>query len=177
MNRPGHEDTNFFVGTEVEASPAVGRRTLFVVGLQDADQIMWQLGESDRKSKNPITHIYFGANQSFPNPTINDATVWTAWERMILHWLDRGYWCTLDLDVGAVEGLAEGSLCEQSQFIPMLSVKLPYIKLLGYNTTIKLDDRDFKATNPGVWCHSLHDLLDRKTFTSWDQYTKDEVIK
>ena len=177
MNRQGHETANFFVGTEVEASPVVGHRTLFVVGLQDADQIMWQLGESDRKSKNPITHIYFGANQSFPNPTINDATVWTAWERMILHWLDRGYWCTLDLDVGAVGGLAEGSLCEQSQFIPMLSVKLPYIKLLGYNTTIKLDDRDFKATNPGVWCHSLHDLLDRKTFTSWDQYTKDEVIK
>ena len=177
MNRQGHETANFFVGTEVEASPVVGHRTLCVVGLQDADQIMWQLGETDRKSKNPITHIYFGANQSFPNPTFNDATVWTAWERMILHWLDRGYWCTLDLDVGAVEGLAEGSLCEQSQFIPMLSVKLPYVKLLGYNTTIKLDDRDFKATNPGVWCHSLHDLLDRKTFTSWDQYTKDEVIK
>ena len=177
MNRQGHETANFFVGTEVEASPVAGHRTLFVVGLQDADQIMWQLGESDRKSKNPITHIYFGANQSFPNPTINDATVWTAWERMILHWLDRGYWCTLDLDVGAVEGLAEGSLCEQSQFIPMLSVKLPYVKLLGYNTTIKLDDRDFKATNPGVWCHSLHDLLDRTTLTSWDQYTKDEVIK
>jgi len=177
MNRQGHETANFFVGTEVEASPVIGHRTLFVVGLQDADQIMWQLGESDRKNKNPITHIYFGANQSFPNPTVNDATVWTAWERMILHWLDRGYWCTLDLDVGAVEGLAEGSLCEQSQFIPMLSVKLPYIKLLGYNTTIKLDDRDFKATNPGVWCHSLHDLLDRKTFTSWDKYTKDEVIK
>jgi hypothetical protein len=177
MNRPGHEDTNFFVGTEVEASPVAGHRTLFVVGLQDADQIMWQLGESDHKSKNPITHIYFGANQSFPNPTMNDAGVWTAWEQMIQPWLDRGYWCTLDLDSSAVEGLCEGSLCEQAQFVPMISVKLPYIKLLGYNATIKLDDKDFKATNPGVWCHSLHDLLDRKTFTSWDQYTKDEVIK
>jgi len=177
MNRQGHETVNFFVGTEVEASPVVGHRTLFVVGLQDADQIMWQLGESDRKSKNPITHIYFGANQSFPNPTMNDAEPWDAWERMVQHWLDRGYWCTLDLDVSAVDGLCEGGLCEQAQFVPMISVKLPYIKLLGYNATIKLDDKDFKATNPGVWCHSLHDLLDRKTFTSWDKYTKDEVIK
>ena len=164
-------DITFFTGVEIEKTPAYGMKTLFVTGVHDAYVIM----ELAREHK--CQHIYFGANQSFPNPTINDATVWTAWERMILHWLDRGYWCTLDLDVGAVEGLAEGSLCEQSQFIPMLSVKLPYIKLLGYNTTIKLDDRDFKATNPGVWCHSLHDLLDRKTFTSWDQYTKDEVIK
>ena len=177
MNRQGHEDTNFFVGTEVEASPVNGHRTLFVVGLQKGEDIDWKRGEIDSKARNPITHIYFGANQSFPNPTINDSTIWTAWEQMIQPWLDRGYWCTLDLDSSAVEGLCEGSLCEQAQFVPMISVKLPYIKLLGYNATIKLDDKDFKATNPGVWCHSLHDLLDRKTFTSWDQYTKDEVIK
>ena len=161
MNRQGHEDTNFFVGTEVEASPVAGHRTLFVVGLQKGEDIDWKRGEIDSKARNPITHIYFGANQSFPNPTINDSTTWTAWEQMIQPWLDRGYWCTLDLDSSAVEGLCEGSLCEQAQFVPMISVKLPYIKLLGYNATIKLDDKDFKATNPGVWCHSLHDLLDR----------------
>ena len=177
MNRQGHEDTNFFVGNEIEASPVNGHRTLFVVGLQTNEAIDWQRGAIDSKARNPITHIYFGANQSFPNPALTDAETWSAWERMIQHWLDRGYWCTLDLDSSAVEGLCEGGLCEQAQFIPMISVKLPYIKLLGYNATIKLDDKDFKATNPGVWCHSLHDLLDRKTFTSWDQYTKDEVIK
>ena len=177
MNRKGHENTNFFVGTEVEASPVTGHRTLFVVGLQTNEDIDWQRGAIDAKARNPITHIYFGANQSFPNPALTDAETWSKWERMIQHWLDRGYWCTLDLDSSAVEALCEGGLCEQAQFIPMISVKLPYIKLLGYNATIKLDDKDFKATNPGVWCHSLHDLLDRKTFTSWDQYTKDEVIK
>ena len=177
MNRQGHKDTNFFVGNEIEASPVNGHRTLFVVGLQTNEAIDWQRGAIDSKARNPITHIYFGANQSFPNPALTDAETWSAWERMIQHWLDRGYWCTLDLDSSAVEGLCEGGLCEQAQFIPMISVKLPYIKLLGYNATIKLDDKDFKATNPGVWCHSLHDLLDRKTFTSWDQYTKDEVIK
>lgn len=177
MNRQGHEDTNFFVGTEVEASPAAGHRTLFVVGRQTTEAIDWARGNIDSKARNPITHIYFGANQSFPKLAYNDAVQWERWENMIQPWLDRGYWCTLDLDVSAVEGLCEGGLCEQAQFIPMISVKLPYVKLLGYNTTIKLDDKDFKATNPGVWCHSLHDLLDRKTFTSWDQYTKDEVIK
>jgi len=177
MNRQGHEDTNFFVGTEVEASPVAGHRTLFVVGLQTVEDIDWKRGEIDSKARNPITHIYFGANHSFPNPTINDAETWGAWEHMVQHWLDRGYWCTLDLDVASVEGLCESALCEHAQFVPMISVKLPYIKLLGYNTTIKLDDKDFSATNPGVWCHSLHDLMDRNTFTSWAEYTKDEVIK
>jgi len=85
--------------------------------------------------------------------------------------------CTLDLDVSAVEGLIEGPLVEYNNFIPMISVKLPYIQQLGYNATIKLDDRDFAATNPGVWCHSLHNLKDRRVFTDWSQYTKDEIVK
>lgn len=177
MKRPGHEDAKFFVGTEVETSPAHGRRTLFVVGWQSRDDIDWHLGSINALSKEPITHIYFGANQSFPNPEVNNAETWNAWEQMIDHWLAKGYWCTLDLDVSALEGLCEGSLCENAQFIPMISVKMPYIKLLGYNATVKLDDRDFQSTNPGVWCHSLHDLMNRCCFTSWDQYRKDDVQK
>jgi hypothetical protein len=89
----------------------------------------------------------------------------------------RGYWCTLDLDVSEIESLLETGLTEHHKFIPMISVKLPYLQQLGYNATIKLDDRDFAATNPGVWCHQLHDLLNRNKFTNWSQYTQDEVIR
>jgi hypothetical protein len=177
MIRSGHNNANFFVGTEIEHTPVHGHRTMFVVGVQDADQIAWQIGEVDRRSKEPITHVYFGANHSFPNPNINDGDTWRTWEGMIQAFLDRGYWCTLDLDVSAAEGLLESGLVEHHKFIPMISVKLPYLTQLGYNATIKLDDKDFASTNAGVWCHSLHDLLDRNKFTSWDQYTKDEVIK
>ena len=177
MIREGHENTEFFVGTEIEHSPAMNKTTLFVVGLQSVDIIQWKLSEANSRRRDPITHIYFGANMSFPNPDINDAQTWAQWENMILPFLDQGLWCTLDIDVSAVEGLLEGSLTEQALFIPMISVKMPYIKQLGYNATIKLDDRDFAATNPGVWCHSIHDLMDRNKFTSWDLYTKDETIK
>jgi hypothetical protein len=177
MNRQGHESADFFTGTEVEHSPAHERKTLFVIGLQPVEQIMWQIGEVNQKSRNPITHVYFGANQSFPNPEVNDADTWSVWETMIQAVLDQGYWCTLDLDVKAVEGLCEGSLVDHALFIPMISVKIPYTKLLGYNATVKIDDKDFHATNPGVWCHSLHDLMNRDQFTSWDQYTKDEIVK
>jgi hypothetical protein len=171
MHRPGHDQVDLFIGTEVEHSPAYGHRTLFVVGLQNEQVIL------EQAINNKCTHIYFGANQSFPQLKINDAGNWKEWESMILDCLQKGFLCTLDLDATCVEGLAEGPLIEYNNFIPMISVKLPYVQLLGYNATIKLDDRDFAATNPGVWCHSLHELRDRKCFTDWSKYTKDEVIK
>lgn len=171
MNREGHETVDFFIGTEVERTPAFGMRTLFVVGVQDVDRIV-KLAE-DLK----INHIYFGANQSFPNPSVDDSETWTAWQDMVLGALKSGFLCTLDLDVKSAEGLVEGSLVEYNNFIPMISVKLPYIQLLGYNATIKLDDKDFRATNPGVWCHSVHELRSRAAFTDWSKYTQDEVIK
>jgi hypothetical protein len=179
MIRAGHDDVSFFVGTEVEHTPAFGQRTLFVVGLQSMTDINRQLNKFTNliMSEHNVTHVYFGANQSFPNPDCNDGDTWQAWEAMINNVLAQGFFATLDLDVSAVEGLLESSLIEQMKFIPMISVKLPYIKQLGYNATIKLDDKDFEATNPGVWCHSLHNLQKREVFTDWSKYTKDEVIK
>ena len=171
MNRAGHEQVNFFVGREVEHSPAFGHKTLFVVGVQDAGVIV------DMVKNNNCSQVYFGANQSFPNPDVDDGDTWREWEGMITSCLQRGLLCTLDLDVKSAEGLAQGCLIEYNNFIPMISVKLPYLQLLGYNATIKLDDKDFAATNPGVWCHQLHDLKDRTKFTDWSKYTQDEVIK
>ena len=173
MNRDGHEHIQFFYGNEVEHTPAYGRYTLFVVGVQDIEHIRLRLTVGSA----PVEHIYFGANQSFPKCGVNDIGVWRPWETMIKFFLDRDYLCTLDIDVSCAEGLLESGLCEYPNFIPMISVKLPYIHQLGYNATVKLDDKDFAATNHGVWCHSLHDLMDRKQFTSWDQYTKDEIVK
>lgn len=164
----------FFTGTEVEHTPAFGKKTLFIVGVPAIPEIESYLS---KVSIRDVEHLYFGANMSFPNPEINNAEIWGQWESMISHFLDKGYLCTLDIDSKAVEGLAEGCLCEYDNFIPMISVKLPYTKLLGYNATIKIDDKDFNATNPGVWCHSLHTLMDRSKFTDWSKYTNDKVIK
>lgn len=167
------DSITFFTGVEIEKTPAYGMKTLFVVGVHDPYVVM------ELARNNKCKHIYFGANQSFPNLEVNDAEQWRLWEDMIYVCLDSEdeFWCTLDLDVSQAEGLLESGLVEKRQFIPQLSVKLPYLQQLGYNATIKIDDKDFKATNPGVWCHNLHDLLDRNKFTSWDQYGKDEIIK
>jgi len=171
MNRDGHKDVSFFIGTEVEHTPAFGKRTLFVVGLQDSQIIQQEAKNND------CEHIYFGANQSFPALAINDADAWREWEMMIQDCLTTGWLCTLDLDHAQAEGLLESALVEFHNFIPMISVKLPYIRQFGYNAVLKIDDRDFAATNPGVWCHSLHDLQKRSVFTDWSKYTKDEVIQ
>lgn len=167
------ESITFFVGTEIEKTPAYGMTTLFVVGVEDPYVIM------ELARNHNCTHIYFGANQSFCTNGVNDIENWRLWEDMIYVCLDAEdqFWCTLDLDVKEVEGLLESGLVEKRQFIPQISVKLPYLQQLGYNATIKIDDKDFKATNPGVWCHNLHDLLGRDRFTSWDQYGKDTIIK
>jgi hypothetical protein len=167
------DDITFFTGIEIEHTPAHGMKTLFVAGQHDPYVIM------ELARNHHCQHIYFGANQSFPKLQFNDADQWRLWENMIYVCLDADddFWCTLDLDLAQVEGLLESGLTEKRQFIPQISVKLPYLQQLGYNATIKIDDKDFKATNPGVWCHNLHDLLGRDKFTSWDQYGKDEIIK
>jgi hypothetical protein len=177
MIRDGHEEVSFFIGTEVEHTPAFGMLTLFVVGVHSQDAITQAINTHYALGGYPITHVYFGANQSFPGLDKNDFDAWHEWESMIQSCLDAGWLCTLDLDHAQAEGLLESGLVEHHNFIPMISVKLPYIKQFGYNATLKIDDKDFAATNPGVWCHSLHDLQKREVFTDWSKYTKDEIIK
>tara|TARA_B110000503_G_scaffold120255_1_gene182748 strand:+ start:240 stop:743 length:504 start_codon:yes stop_codon:yes gene_type:complete len=167
MIRDGHDDlVNFFTGVEVEHTPAYGLKTLFVVGVRSFESIAEHLIGCE--------HIYFGANMSFPDST--GLHHWEPWEEMIRPFLDADYMCTLDIDVKWVPGLLETGFAEYNNFIPMISVKLPRIQQLGYNATIKLDDVDFDATNPGVWCHSVHSLQNRDTFTPWSKYTKDETL-
>jgi hypothetical protein len=165
MNRKGHEGVDFFTGTEVEKTPAFGKQTLFVVGVQSVNDIAEHLQGCE--------HIFFGANHSF-HPDNN--LEWARWEGMIGHFLERGYMCSLDIPVKCVEDFNESGLCEYRNFVPQIRISIPYIKLWNYNTMIKIDDSDFDATNPGVWTHSLHSLMSRRTFTDWDQYNKDTPV-
>ena len=163
------EGVEYFVGMEVEHTPQCGKPTLFVVGIKDSAEIV------SKAKLNRCQHIYLGANMSF-NVTDNTVEQWEPWETMAKLLLDQGYWVTLDVDVSQVEGLLESGLTEYNQFIPMISVKLPYIDLLGYNACLKIDDKDFDASNPGVWVHRVHDLKDKNVFTNWSEYREDSQI-
>jgi hypothetical protein len=170
LNTEERQAVVYFTGYEVEHTICHGMFTLFVVGTPPIEEIL------AKAKKSKVPHIYFGTSQSFPNIGINDGNQWRPWELMIRSCLDAGYWCTLDLDVAQAEGLLESGLTENHKFVPMISVKLPYINQFNYNTTIKLDDRTWGATNPGVWTHQLHDLMNMKNYTHWDQYTQDTTL-
>jgi hypothetical protein len=159
-------DVQFFTGVEVEHTPAFGKMTLFVTGIHSIEEIAINL--------NGAEHIFFGANHSFNPQTYEEHK---AWEEMIFFFLKKEYLCSLDIPINQVEEFHESGYCEYNNFIPQIRIPIPYIKLWNYNTMIKIDDKDFKATNPGVWSHSLHKLMDREQFTDWSQYKNDKVIK
>lgn len=159
-------DVTFFVGIEVEKTPAYGMKTLFVVGVHDPKKI------AELSYIHDCRHVFVGANHSY-DPTLHALG---DWDGMILPLLDRGLLVTLDFDVKFTESVLSSEFSDHNNFIPQISVKIPNIKRFNYNTMLKIDDRDFKATNPGVWCHRLHNLMDGDIFTTWREYGKDEPL-
>lgn len=167
LNTEERKDIIYFTGYEVEHTICYGMKTLFVVGTPPLEDIL-------QRAKNDvdIKQIYFGTSQSF-NPASISQEEYNAWDNIIFGCLKEKYWVTLDFGVEHIEGVLESGYCEHERFVPMISVKLPYINQLNYNATLKLDDKTWGATNPGVWTHHLHDLMSKDKYTYWDQYTQD----
>jgi len=168
LNTEERQSVVYFTGYEVEHTVCHGMKTLFVVGTPNLEEILQQANRDIE-----IRHIYFGTSQSFKPQGYDD---WKTWGNLITGCLNENYWVTLDFDVKYAEEIHENGWCENDRFVPMISVKVPYIKLYNYNTTLKIDDRTWGATNSGVWTHQLHDLMSKDTYTYWDQYTQDTPL-
>ena len=162
-----HEKMCYFVGYEVEKTPAYKMKTLFIEGVQDTEEIM------SYYTQEKCSHLFFGANHSFDPKGHNE---WQDWEDMIKKFLNEGFLCSLDIPIKFAEEFLMCELVDHNNFIPQLRVPLPYVKQWNYNTMLKIDDKDFKATNPGVWCHRLHNLLDDEKFTDWTEYGLDKPL-
>ena len=169
LNTEERQGVVYFTGYEVEHTICHGMFTLFVVGTPPIEEILTKAKEAG------VKHIYFGTSQSF-NPTAISHEEYKAWDDVIFGCLKADYWVSLDFGVEHIEGVLESCYCEYPKFVPMISVKLPYINQLNYNATLKLDDRTWGATNPGVWTHQLHDLMSMDKYTHWDQYTQDTTL-
>ena len=164
------EGVEFFVGVEVEKTPAYGMKTLFVTGIHSYVTIKQHID-----SLLQVEHVFFGANHSY-NPIT--AEEFQEWDNMMLPLVKEGILCSLDIPSTInMEWFLDSGLVEYENFIPQIRVVIPYIKQWNYNTMVKIDDKGFKASNPGVWCHSLHDLMDRNKFTDWSKYGLDKPIK
>ena len=161
-----HEGIDFFVGNEVEKTPTQGMKTLFVVGNKLPDEIHKLAQENDCK------HIYLGANHSFKKISVHEEVLILQTARQLL---DRDYWVTIDIPQGLeIKGLP--SLLTDSKFSLIYSVTVGDIMKMKGNVIVKIDDHDFKATNPGVWCWSVRDLITDEHFTDWDQYKGDKTL-
>ena len=172
MKRDGHKDVTFFVGPEVEHTPAYSKRTLFVVGFQDTAEIEKQA----RANKTP--HIFLGANHSFDASHYTDHFGKT-WDDQITHLLDKGFWVTLDYQAHQHETVLKmlnPGVWQSRLFVPLLGVRIPCIETSNPNLTVKIDDVDFKATNRGVWCMHFHEVTDSNRFTDWQDYESDSVV-
>ena len=170
LNTEERQDVVYFTGFEVEHTICYGMKTLFVVGTPPVAEIL------EKAEANDCPHIYFGTSQSF-NPTAMTQEEYKPWDDVIVECLKNDYWVSLDFGVEHIEGVIESGYSEYARFVPMISVKLPYISLLNYNATLKLDDITWGKTNPGVWTHHLQTLMGKDKFTHWDQYTQDTEIK
>ena len=167
------EGITFFKGVEIEHTPAFGKQTLFVVGMQDPEEVL------ELAMKNEVEHVYLGANQSF-DLSDNDEILKQqeeGWDNLVKTLCEEGLLVTLDFEHEYLEWIQEAGYTEYNNFIPMISVKVPYIEQLGYNACIKIDDKDFNATNKGVWTHRVHDLMNRDRFTQWNEYKSDQIIE
>ena len=169
LNTEERQDVVYFTGYEVEHTICHGMFTLFVVGTPPIEEILTKAKEAG------VKHIYFGTSQSF-NPTAISHKEYKAWDEVIIGCLKANYWVSLDFGVEHIEGVLESAYNEFPRFVPMISVKLPYINQLNYNATLKLDDRTWGATNPGVWTHHLQSLMSKDKYTHWDQYTQDTTL-
>lgn len=163
------QEVTYFTGYEVEHTICYDMFTLFVVGTPPLEDIL------KKAEYHNVQQIYFGTSQSF-NPKAVTMEEYKPWDEVIKGCLEAGYWVTLDFGVEHIEGVIESGYSEYQKFVPMISVKLPYINQLNYNATLKLDDKTWGATNPGVWTHQLHDLMSKDKYTYWDQYTQDTKL-
>jgi hypothetical protein len=167
LNTNARQQVDYFIGTEVENTAMKNQPTLFVVGTKPVEEII-ALAE-----KHKIKHLYFGTSQSFHPFSPYD---WAAWDEMIKPLLVKDYWVTLDFGVEYCKDLNEQSWNEYNNFIPMISVKIPYIRQYNYNATLKIDDNTWGDTNPGVWCHPLNELMKREVYTDWREYVGDTPV-
>jgi hypothetical protein len=173
MNRQGHENVEFFLGPEVEHTPAHGKRTLFVVGYQEPEVALKQAND------NKVQHVYLGANHSFDPELVTKGNAGKAWNELVTSLLDRGFFVTLDYQAhmhNLVLPMLSAGVWQSRLFIPMLAVRIAKIQTSHPNLTVKFDDIDFSATNEGVWCLNHREITDSNRFTPWQDYTSDQIL-
>src|SRR5574337_831290 len=170
MNLEEQSKVTFFIGPEVEHTPAYSKKTLFVVGKPNVARIETLAREYK------VPHIFLGANLSFSCDTAEDATYW---DSTITSLLDKGFWVTLNYSAeehAEVLKVLNPGIWQSRIFVPLLGVGIPNLETSNGNLTVKFHSNGIRSTNPGVWSLHYHQITDSNRFTSWNDYDTDVGI-
>ena len=169
MKRPYDEgvlkSVDFFMGVELEDTPAKGLKTLFCANpkasFAQLHSMLTRLG---------CYHLYLGANQSW-----NES--WGGVADMLfdvaLKMAGCGIWVTLDMPVAVANRL---HLPQHKLIIPVLRVPIARIKQYGPNMRVRIDDTGWDQTNEGVWVLPAAQLTPEQHLTKWHEYKGDKPV-
>ena len=154
---------DYFIGTEVENTPYKGLRTLFIA-VPLVPEIMSKV--ETLVKEHDIEHIYFGANHSLRYTTSEHIALFAAKFAEMPKTFDVHYGVTSLEDIDFLAGYLNTNVT--------MSVALPNVSKWE-NLSIKIDDSDFRASNPGVWVFQIDDLP-KDTFNDWEVYGTDKIL-
>ena len=160
------EDVGVFSGKEIEHTLAYGLQTLFLArNDMTFDQIHELAVEVNAEA------IYYGANRTF---MYNHGTQIA----QMMKFLDKGYYVTIDYPYNLHDEVKKRFklIWNREKFIPFCSIIFADSEE-DDNLCIKIDDKDFNKTNPGVWTMSMNHFKQSSGFTSWKEYKQDEPIQ
>ena len=177
--RKGYEGVKYFVGPTVDHTFAHNKKTLFVVGLHDTATVK-RLAEEHK-----VKNISLGANRSFVYAEDIKGVKLTnrlgkKWGNQIRDLLAAGFMVSLEYSAHEHEEVLTvlgDDIWSSRQFVPVLSIQVPNISTSNVNLTVKFDDSNFGATNPGVWCFNHHEVTDSNRFTSWEEMGDNLIIQ
>ena len=164
------EVVDYFTGIEVENTKAKGLRTLFVVGIQDPNEII------SKAIQQEVKHVYLGANHSYCKDWIRRRN---GWHDMVKACINKDLIVSLNFwahELAQVKNDIK-KLWTHKNFIPQLSISIPNINTENTYLNIKIDDNSIQQqTNKGVWCFDLYDIIKDEYVTTWNQFANDKPI-
>jgi hypothetical protein len=150
----------FYIGPEVNQTPAFSKRTLFVEDFQDTKIIE----STAREYKTP--HISLAAKNTF--------SLEYDWNAQLTALLDRGFMVTLEYPVELhsrlIMDLSRGVL-QSRNFVPLPCVNVMSMSTLNPNLTLKIDDQ----SGEGVWAMHYHQIMDSNRYTAASEFQMEEV--
>lgn len=158
-------EARFFIGQEVERTMYYQHRTLFVIGVQSAQEII------SLQQQHDCTHIFFGANYSFEPRTQAEEE---QWQHMLGQVLKHKIPMSIDTTIKYLGILKDFAL--HKHFCIQIRLPIADVEAIKDNCYLKVDDVGFKRTNTGIWTTSISKITKPENYTDWNEYGGDMAI-